>query len=247
MARRTMKTASMALALVWAMSLAVAGLAVSQTGGTHPVEGTYEVTAIGNEIGTIKFVMALKRDGGKWAGEIKDAPLPMTINGVTVDADNNVTLAMAAGDAKVTATGKYDGGKLSGNFTAGDAKGTFSATKLADGAKPADKPSPSATSSSSAALEGAYDAQITAEGQGSLPFVLIIKRDGDKLTTAVENGGPINIVNIKVDGEAVTLSATYQGGEPFPLPGKLSGTDLSGKWEAGGFSGTWSAKKRAGK
>ena len=93
------------------------------------------------------------------------------------------------------------------------------------------------------ALEGSYDAEVTAEGQGSLPFVLIVKKVGDKLVTEVPNAGDLNIVGIEVNGEAVTLNATFQG-NPFPLPGKITGTQMGGNWEAGGFKGTWTAKKK---
>jgi hypothetical protein len=85
---------------------------------------------------------------------------------------------------------------------------------------------------------------IAVEGQGGLPFTLIIKKDGEKLLTEVKDGGDINIVGVDLKGDAVTLSATYQG-NPFALPGTRTGSDLGGKWEAGGYSGTWTAKKRA--
>lgn len=95
-------------------------------------------------------------------------------------------------------------------------------------------------------VEGTYDGEIVADGQSKLPFILIVKRDGEKLTTEVKEGGDINITGITVNGEGVTLAATYQG-NPFDLPGKLMESGMGGKWEAGGFAGTWSAKKRAEK
>ena len=100
-----------------------------------------------------------------------------------------------------------------------------------------DKPQP---------VEGTYNGEIIADGQSTLPFILIIKRDGEKLTTEVKEGGDINITGITLDGENVRLAATYQG-NPFELPGKLTAEGMGGKWEAGGYSGTWSAKKRAEK
>ncbi len=77
-------------------------------------------------------------------------------------------------------------------------------------------------------------------------FMLIVERDGEKLTTEVREGGDINITGITLDGENVKLAATYQG-DPFELPGKLMDNAMGGKWAAGGFAGTWSAKKRAEK
>lgn len=99
------------------------------------------------------------------------------------------------------------------------------------------------SASAPAELEGTYDAEVTADGQGTLPFTLIIKKVEDKLATEVENAGDLNIVGIEVNGEVVTLKATFQG-NPFDLPGKLVPGKMEGKWEAGGFSGSWMAKKK---
>lgn len=95
-------------------------------------------------------------------------------------------------------------------------------------------------------VEGTYDGEIIADGQTTLPFILIIKRDGEKLTTEAKNAGDINITSITLDGESVKLAVTYQG-NPFELPGKLTAEGMGGKWAAGGYSGTWSAKKRVEK
>ena len=70
----------------------------------------------------------------------------------------------------------------------------------------------------------------------------MIKRSGDKLVTEVPNPGDLNIVGIEVKADgAVTLSATFQG-NPFQLPGKRTGSEMGGKWAAGGFSGGHPAK-----
>lgn len=223
--------------------------AVLAQSSSSAVEGTYNVTASSNELGTINFLIVLKRDGGKWAGEVKDSPTLMTVTNVAVDETNKITITADAGGTTVTIVGKFDSGAIAGDWTAGDLKGTWKATKkdtVAASAKPADKPAaaPSAAAGSTAGFEGTYDAKVIADGQGELPFTLIIKRDGDKLVTAVENGGDLNIVAIEVkEDDAVTLSATFQG-NPFQLSGKRTGGEMGGKWEAGGFSGSWSAKKK---
>jgi hypothetical protein len=233
-----------ALMLAGIFVAATGAAAATQTGAPHPVEGTYDVTATGGEIGTIKYIMKLRREGGKWVGEVTDAPFPMTINTVSVDADNKISMSATAGEATATITGKFDAGKLAGDWTAGDATGTWSALKQeAVAAAPAT--SATATAAPAGEVEGTYDAEIVADGQGTLPFTLIVKRNGEKYETEVKDGGDINIVSIDLKGEEVTLGASYQG-NPFPLPGKRAGKDMGGKWEAGGFTGTWSAKKRAG-
>lgn len=92
--------------------------------------------------------------------------------------------------------------------------------------------------------EGTYDARIVAEGAATFDFVLTVAREGTALKPRVQNGGEIDITAIAVDGEKVTLTATYQG-DPFTLPGTFTETGMGGKWEAGGYHGTWSAKRRA--
>ena len=84
------------LALV--MLLGLGGVASAQS---HPVEGTYAVTAVGSEIGTVAFNLVLKKTPEKWTGEITEAALPMAVKTVTVDADNKVTIIASAGDAEV--------------------------------------------------------------------------------------------------------------------------------------------------
>ena len=74
--------------------------------------------------------------------------------------------------------------------------------------------------------------------------MLIVKKVGDKLVTEVPNAGDLNIVGIEVNGEAVTLNATFQG-NPFPLPGKITGTQMGGNWEAGGFKDTLDGKEES--
>jgi hypothetical protein len=142
----------------------------------------------------------------------------------------------------VTINGKFDNGEFAGDWSAGDIKGTWKGARKDDAAAAAKPAPPSAEVM--AAMEGTYDAKITADGQGDFPFTLVIKRSGDKLVTDVPNAGDLNIVGIELkEGDAVMLSATFQG-NPFQLPGKRTGNEMGGKWAAGGFSGAWSAKKK---
>ena len=227
------------LSLVCAVALAQASLA---QGASGPTEGSYGVTANSAELGTINFTLILKRDGGKWKGEVKDSPTPLTITSVTIDDTNKITIAADAGGTAVTIKGNFDKGEFAGDWSAGDIKGTWKGAKKDDAAAAAKPAPPSAEVM--AAMEGTYDGKIAVEGQGELLFTLVIKRSGDKLVTEVPNAGDLNIVGIELkEGEAVTLSATFQG-NPFQLPGKRTGNEMGGKWAAGGFSGDWSAKKK---
>lgn len=104
---------------------------------------------------------------------------------------------------------------------------------------------PSAGGTTAADIVGSYDFKIIADGQGEFAMTLIIKNDGGKLTTAVENGGDLNVTGVEVkEGDVTNFTATYQGNGPIPLNGKRMGDNMGGKWEFGGFSGTWEAKKK---
>lgn len=218
---------------------------------THPLEGTYNVTASSSELGTLNFAMTMKRDGDKWKAEIKDAPMPLTVTSISVEADNKVTINADAGGSTVVIIGKLTDGKLAGEWTAGDMKGQWTGTKkeavIAAASPTATSSTVSAPSAGGAAagLEGTYDFKIVADGQGEFPLTLVIKRTGDKLVTEVPSAGDLNIVGIETkDPDTVNLTATYQGNGPIPLNGKRTGSEMGGKWEFGGFAGTWTAKKK---
>jgi hypothetical protein len=214
----------------------VIGLAIAQP-KAHPLEGKYDVTASGDAVGSITFQLILKRNGEAWAGETVNTPIPLTISKVMVEGENKVSLTGDSGGTEVMMTAKVEEGKLKGDWTAGGGGGTWTAIKQGATERKA------GSSAGADSVEGAYEAKVVAEGQGELPFTLIIKRDGDKFVTEVKDGGDLNITGITVNGDSVTLDAAYQG-NPFPLPGKREGRDMKGKWEAGGFSGTWSAIKK---
>lgn len=237
------RLASFALAIVFAGVIGLTALAQNGTGTMHPVEGTYNVTTTSPEMGTVAFLLIFKKSGEQWTGEIKDAPMPLTVSKVMVDAENNVVVTADAGGTPIEIKGKFDAGKIKGNWSAGDLKGTWEATKK-DEAKAATAPTPAASGVAAAALEGTYDAKVIAEGLGEAPLTLVIKKDGDKLKVEVPSGGDLNITDIKVDGDDVTLMATYQGQGPITLAGKRTGDEMGGKWEFGGAKGTWKATKK---
>jgi hypothetical protein len=235
------------LTMIGLVTIVAVNSAVVAFAQAHPVEGTYNVESKSSEIGTLNFLLVLKRDGGKWVGEIKDAPMPLTVTSVTVDETNKVTVNCDAGGTTVSIVGKFADNKIAGDWSAGDMKGTWSGAKkdaVVAAAKPAET-KPAAGSGAAAGIEGTYDFKIIADGQGELPLTLVIKNDGGKLVTENPSGGDLLVTGIEVkDGDNVALTATYQGNGPIPLNGKRAGSEMGGKWEFGGFSGTWSAKKK---
>ncbi len=234
---------SVVSALVVTMAVGQAGMAQ-----THPVEGSYDVTASSSDLGELKFKVILKLDSGKWKGEIKDAAMPLTVTAVTVDESNKVTITSDAGGTSVVIAGNYADGKITGQWSAGDMKGNWSGTRAA-GSAPAAATAPAAAApaaSGAVSLEGAWEATITADGQGEFKFGMNIKKSGDKLVPEVPGGGDLNIVEIETkDPDVVNMTATYQGQGPIPLVGKrISADEAGGKWEAGGFSGTWKVSRK---
>lgn len=235
MSKRFMKLTGALLSLVFVLAMSIPAFA-------QDVEGTYNVAAASPELGTINFVLVLKKENGKWTGEIKDSPIPQTVTSITVEGDS-ITIVTDAGGTPVNIKGKFAGNTVSGDWNAGDAKGTWKGEKA--GTPVAAAPAPKATGGAAAGIEGTYDFKIVADGQGEFVMTLIIKNEGGKLVTSVENGGDLNVTSIEVkEGDVTNLTATYQGNGPIPLNGKRTGNDMGGKWEFSGFSGTWEAKKK---
>jgi hypothetical protein len=213
----------------------------------HPVAGKYAVTASSPELGEIKFQILLQQDGEKWKGAIKDSPMPFEVTSVTVDADNKVTITSGVEGTSVVIAGKFEAGKITGDWKAGDMGGKWVAIQEAAEAPAAAAPAAAASSASTAAsIEGTYQTTVVADGQGEFSFNLVIANQGGTLKTSVPEGGDLNVVEIEVkDPDVVNLTATYQGQGPIPLTGKRVGADeMAGKWEAGGFSGTWKAVRK---
>ena len=94
------------------------------------------------------------------------------------------------------------------------------------------------------AIIGTYDASVVIEGQGTADVVLIVKQDDEKLTAESSGSKDLSINGITVDGEKVTLTATWQG-YGFELPGTVTAEGMGGKWGNSYARGTWFAKKRA--
>jgi len=231
---------------MWMAVMLLAG-AGAMAQSPHPVAGKYAVTASSPELGEIKFQIMLQQEGEKWKGAIKDSPMPFEVTSVTVDADNKVTITSGVEGTSVVIAGKFEAGKITGDWKAGDMGGKWVAIQEAAEAPAAAAPAAAASSASTAAnIEGTYQTTVVADGQGEFSFNLVIANQGGTLKTSVPEGGDLNVVEIEVkDPDVVNLTATYQGQGPIPLTGKRVGADeMAGKWEAGGFSGTWKAVRK---
>lgn len=229
---------------LWLGCLMAFGLfsSVMAQNGAHPVEGKYDVTATGDAIGTITFQLIVKRDGDKWKAEIINSPQPLNVTRMTLEGDNKISLTADTGGTEVTMTALFENDKINGKWIAGDANGNWTAVKQGSAAA-APAASGAASAGAAAALDGDYEGEVVADGQGTLPIAFVVKKDGDKLMTENKGAGDLTVNGLKVSGDSVTLTLAYQG-NPFDVSGKLAGSEMGGKWEAGGFSGTWKAKKK---
>ena len=103
-----------------------------QNDDAHPVNGTWAVESKGGPMGTLNFSMTLTKNGDKWSGEINDHPIPMTIVSIEVvnrTDDHHVTVTCDSDGKKVTLAGRFLDGNATGEWSSGDIKGTWSATK----------------------------------------------------------------------------------------------------------------------
>ncbi|HZF39202.1 MAG TPA: hypothetical protein VE715_10285 [Blastocatellia bacterium] len=236
------------LSAVAASLISVAVMAQNSAGTAHAAEGTYVVNSSSPAMGALTFLLTLKKNGEKWSGEITDCPMPLTVNNALVDAENNVVLVGDLGGRMIEIKGKFEAGKITGGWSLGELKGAWDAIKKEETKPAVAAPAPITTPLTGAtpppALEGAYDLKVTADTQVEFLLTLVIRKEGDKLKTEVPSGGDLKIVDIKIEGDKVTLVATYQGQGPILMPGSSAGDELSGRWEFGGFSGTWKATKK---
>jgi hypothetical protein len=234
----------LALSAVAASLISVAAMAQNSAGTAHPAEGTYVVNSSSPAMGTLTFLLTLKKNGEKWSGEITDCPMPLTVNSALVDTENNVVLVVDLGGRMIEIKGKFEAGKITGGWSLGELKGSWNATQKEE-TKAATAPiMATLTGATPPTLEGAYDLKVTTDAQTEFLLTLVIRKEGDKLKTEVPGGGDLKIADIKIEGDKVTLVATYQGQGPILMPGSSAGDELSGRWEFGGFSGTWKATKK---
>ena len=130
MIRQTMKWINLALVVSGMLIFGAMTLSAAQQTKAHPVEGTYEVSATDSG-GSASFLMIVKRNGEKWTCEFRDTPAPVTVETMTVDKENALTITGIFNyQAKMSIKGKFKDDKIEGTFViTGDSEGTWTATK----------------------------------------------------------------------------------------------------------------------
>lgn len=240
MSTRAKNLTGAVLSLAFAMVFAAASF--GQSG--HPVEGTYNVTATSEALGTLSFLMTLKKDGGKWTGEIKDSPTPLNVTSVAVDESNKVTVVADAAGTAVTIGGQYADNKIDGDWSAGDIKGKWKAERkgamAAAGAAMMAKPSATA-----ADIAGSYDVAANSEAMGTMSFVMVLKNDGGKWSGEVKDSPtPLNVTSVTVDHANKVTVVADAGGTAVTIVGQYADNKIIGDWSAGDIKGKWEAKKK---
>ena len=164
---RQMMRSGLVAALIWATLPAVTGFPKPQDNRPHSLEGLYEVSATRTDTDNgFKFLVSLKRDGGKWVGAVSEAVIPVTVKEVTVTGENSLTGIATAdgGGMTLSFTVKVEENKITLNASDGEKAATLTATKKATEGKGA------------ATVEGTYEGQFVAGGQKTFPVEIIIKR-----------------------------------------------------------------------
>lgn len=108
------------LILLIVLSLCVVG----QT--NNPIEGEYDSVAKSPQLGEIRFILILKKESAGWSGTVRNATLPFTIERVTVDEKEEISVFAKTGNGgNLTIVGKYQDEKIVGTWSFGDFKGDW--------------------------------------------------------------------------------------------------------------------------
>ena len=204
-----------------------ASVALAQDTLSGKYEGTVKTAGAADE----KVSLELKNDGGKITGRLMKGETAIDVTEGTLDASKlSLKLGAAAKDGTVSAV--VDGDKITGDWTAGDAKRTLELKKVTAAA---------AAPAGAVNLSGEWDGVADAQGQ-PFPFVLVLKIDGENVTGS--SSSQLGESQIKKgswkDGKLV-FELEGQNGviamSAVVIEGKLSGEfdfagQLQGKWVA---------------
>jgi hypothetical protein len=96
------------------------------------ITGTWECTAHGFEGGDMPFTLTLQLDKEAVTGSVSSVRGDAEISSGTYK-NHTLELHISGGEAEYVITGKLEGGKLSGEWSSGDQKGTWEGKKSAAG------------------------------------------------------------------------------------------------------------------
>lgn len=209
-------------------------LAVSAAFAQDTLSGKYEGTLKMAGAADEKVWLELKNDGGKISGRLTKGQTAIDISEGTL-AESKLSLKLGAAAKEGTISGVVDGDKITGDWTAGEAKRSLELKKV---------PAAEAASSAAVNLNGQWEAVADAQGQ-PFPFLLVLKIDGETVTGSSSSQL----------GESQIKSGTWKDGKlVFELEGQngvisMSAVVVEGKLSgdfdfAGQLQGKWVAVKK---
>ena len=94
-------------------------------------------------------------------------------------------------------------------------------------------------------LEGTYNGTFISAEMGTVPFLLIFKKNGEQWTAEIKDSPlPLTITKVMVDAENNVVFTADAGGTPVEIKGKFDAGKIKGNWTAGELKGTWEVTKK---
>lgn len=227
---------------VFALALMAAVAVAAQS----PAAGDWAV-ALNTPGGVRNFTVALKIDGEKLTGEIKENKTPLTGTAKGNDVQFTYVVKYQDNDLAITMTGKIAGDAIKGSASFGGmAEDEWSAKRVGDAAAPAAASSAASASSAKVDVTGAWDVEVqTEQGAGNPAFTL--KQDGEKLTGTYKGLLGESALTGSVKGDKIEFSFKVSGQVEGTVSytGTTDGKTMKGKLSLAGLGeGTFTGKKK---
>lgn len=228
-----------------ALLMTVTTVALAQT---SPAAGEWDV-ALNTPGGVRNFTVALKVDGEKLTGEIKQNKTPLTGTAKGNDVQFTYTVKYMDNDLAITMTGKVTGDTMKGTVSFGGfAEDEWSAKRATGAAAAPSTPTPAPVPDTGGKVDvtGAWEVEVqTDQGAGNPAFTF--KQDGEKLTGRYKGMLGESDVNGTVKGNQIEFSMKVSGQVEGTVVynGTTDGKTMKGKVSLAGIGeGTFTGKKK---
>ncbi len=221
--------------ITFLLAASMQGIVLAQDKLSGKYEGTVKAAGAAEE----KVWLELKNDGGKISGRLTKGQTAIDISEGTL-TESKLSLKLGAAAKEGTISAVVDGDKISGDWTAGEAKRSLEVKKVPAAAAAPANATPAAPANA-VNLNGEWDGIADAQGQ-PFPFLLTLKIEGETVTggsssqlgeSQIKNGtwkdGKL-VFELEGQNGLISMSAVV-------IEGKLSGEfdfagQLQGKWVA---------------
>lgn len=214
---------------------------------TSPAAGEWDV-ALNTPGGVRNFTIALKVDGEKLSGEIKQNKTPLTGTVKGNDVQFTYTVKYMDNDLAITMTGKIEGDAMKGTASFGGfAEDSWSAKRTTGAAAQATTPAtPAPNSGAKVDVTGAWEVEVqTDQGSGNPSFTF--KQEGEKITGRYKGMLGESDVTGAVKGDQIEFSMKVSGQIEGTVvyKGTTDGKTMKGKVTLTGIGeGTFTGKKK---